>query len=59
MKPKTELENIEADVDELTDEEAQQVATKIVYLAGVNPADDDDTKLKKIVEFIHDHHLVE
>jgi len=55
MKHK-ELENIEA--DDLTDEEAQQVATKIAHLAGVEPLDDDDTKLKKIVDFIHEHHLV-
>ncbi|MCX6672027.1 MAG: hypothetical protein NTX92_08930 [Euryarchaeota archaeon] len=44
---------------DLTDEEAQQVATRIVHLAGVKPTDDDDAKLKKIVNFIHEHHLVE
>ena len=59
MKRKNELENIDADVDELTDVEAYQIANKLVTLAGVNPADDDDTKLKKVVEFIHNKHLME
>ena len=43
---------------DITDEEARQGAIKLVALAGVTPTDNEETAQKKIVDFIHEHHLV-